>query len=65
MEKIIEGHLVGFGYVKDMQHLEDDYYGEFTDAGMSERQYDIYKNIPNKEECDQICETLSGVIRVF
>lgn len=32
MEKIIEGHLLGFESVRDMQQLEDDYYGEFTDV---------------------------------
>ncbi|MFD1362755.1 hypothetical protein [Lentibacillus salinarum] len=65
MEKFVKGHLVGFGSVRDMQHLEDDYYGEFTDAGMSSRRYTAFKDTPSKEECDWLCAELSGEVKVF
>lgn len=55
------GHLVGWESVRDMERLEEDYYGEFTDAGMSEirSRYDV---ILSKEECDFLSSVLSGDI---
>ncbi|SFA89346.1 hypothetical protein SAMN04488072_103113 [Lentibacillus halodurans] len=50
MEKKIPGHLVGFESVRDMQRLEEDYYGEFFDAGILERKCSVYKDMPSKEE---------------
>lgn len=50
MEKIIEGHLVGFGSLRDMEALEEDYNGEFTDAGMTEIWDKTYDEMPSEEE---------------
>lgn len=55
MEKIMPGHLVGWESVRDMEELEQDYYGEFTDAGMSQK-----RNIITSKEYDYLCELLSG-----
>ncbi|WP_188453813.1 hypothetical protein [Virgibacillus oceani] len=60
MEKIIKNHLVGFGSVIDMQHLEDDYYGEFTDAGMTVRLWSAYDDMPDWEDCDRIYGDVYG-----
>ena len=49
MEKIIEGHLVGFGSVNDLWRC-DDY--DFTDAGMTELRF---KDELSVAECDLIC----------
>ncbi|MGJ9460271.1 hypothetical protein [Oceanobacillus sp. CF4.6] len=65
MEKIIKGHLVGFRSVRDMEMLEEDYNGEFTDAGMSDIQYPRYNGVPSKDECDRISEELSGKIVIY
>ena len=65
MEKIIDGHLVGFGSVRDMERLESDYYGEFTDAGMTEMWRSAYDDVPSKDECDRICAELSGEVNVY
>jgi len=65
MEKIIERHLVGFESVRDMERLEEDYYGEFTDAGMAEKVFSIYKSIPTKEECDRICAEVCGEVITY
>lgn len=62
MEKIIEGHLGGFGSVRDIELMEDDYHGEFTAAGMSERQYPRYDGVPSRDECDRIWAELSGEV---
>ncbi|MFD1362810.1 hypothetical protein [Lentibacillus salinarum] len=65
MEKKLPGHLVGFGSVQDLQRLEEDYYGEFTDAGMTARKYRVYEDVPSKEECDLICKELSGEAKIY
>lgn len=65
MEKIIEKHLVGFGSLRDLEHLEADYCGEFTDAGMSESNFIVDKSIPSKEECDIMCAELSGDVITY
>lgn len=64
MAKINEGHLVGFGSVRDMTRLEEDYYGEFTDAGLSEIQFPRYHEVPSKDECDLMCAKLSGEVKI-
>ncbi len=62
MEKIINGHLVGFGSVADVR---DDHDYEFTDAGMTEIKYNVYKDVPSKDECDRLCEKMSGEVKVY
>lgn len=49
MEKIIEGHLVGFKSENDLWRC-DDY--DFTDAEMTELRF---KNDLSVKECDRIC----------
>ncbi|ALX47785.1 hypothetical protein [Lentibacillus amyloliquefaciens] len=65
MEKIIDGHLVGFGSVKEIEHLKEDYYGEFTDAGMSEKIFSVYKSMPSKEKCKRMCAEMSGEVITY
>ncbi|MEK3907937.1 MULTISPECIES: hypothetical protein [Oceanobacillus] len=57
MEKIMEGHLVGFWSVNDLWR-DDDY--DFTDAGMKLR----FKDELSVAECDLICEENSGHVVV-
>ena len=57
MEKIMEGHLVGFWSVNDLWR-DDDY--DFTDAGMKLR----FKDELSVVECDLICEENSGHVVV-
>ena len=61
MEKKIPGHIAGFGTLGDMERLEQDYNGEFTDAGMSELRT---WSGPTTEECDLLCAELSGKVVV-
>jgi|GEM_PF-2040201 len=61
MEKIINGHLVGFGSVAD---LWDDHDHDFTDAGMSEIQCSVYEGVPSKDEYDRLCAEMSGEVVV-
>ncbi|SFE33178.1 hypothetical protein FH966_06755 [Lentibacillus cibarius] len=65
MEKIIEGHLVGFGSLRDMEHLKDDYHGEFTDGGMSEINIHVYSKVPSKEQCESMCAKKSGEVTSY
>ncbi|WP_067728885.1 hypothetical protein [Oceanobacillus damuensis] len=65
MEKIIDGHLVGFGSVNYMERLEADYYAWFTNAGMSEVQVSRYSGVPCKDECDRICAELSEEVHSY
>lgn len=65
MEKIITGHLTGFGTLKEIEELREDYYGEFTDAGMTVRRHSAYDGVPSKEECDQLCAELSGEVITY
>ncbi|WP_099157256.1 hypothetical protein [Virgibacillus ndiopensis] len=65
MEKKLENHIAGFGTLKDMQHLEDDYYGECTDAGMTVRWRSAYDDTPSKKECDELSAELSGEVVVY
>lgn len=58
MEKIIEGHLVGFGTLNDLWRC-DDY--DFTDAGMTELKL---KDGLSVAECDRICAEMSGEVVV-
>lgn len=61
MEKKLPGHIAGFGTLIDIERLEQDYYGEFTDAGMSElRTWDGL----SKEECERLCAELSGEVKI-
>lgn len=60
MEKIIDGYLIGFGSVQEMERLEDYYDEEFTDAGMSE--FWFKDDVPSQEECDLMCGEFSGEI---
>ncbi|MCG3418948.1 hypothetical protein [Oceanobacillus jordanicus] len=62
MEKKILGHIAGFGTLRDMERLEQDYYGEFTDAGMSEL---LIKEELTTKECDRLSEELSGKVVVI
>lgn len=57
MEKIIQGHLIGFGSVVDLEIYED---YVWHGGGMSEVRYNVYREIPSKNECDQICKELSS-----
>lgn len=61
MEKKLPGHIAGFGTLIDMERIEQDYYGEFTDAGMSEL---IFKDELTTKECDRLCAELSGKVVV-
>lgn len=61
MEKKLQGHIAGFGTLLDMERLEQDYYGEFTDAGMNEL---IIKDELTTKECDRLCAELSGEVVV-
>lgn len=58
----IDEYLVGFGSVTDMQMLENDYFVEFTVAGMGGILKRTYIDIPSKGERDRICEELSVVL---
>ncbi|WP_121639392.1 hypothetical protein [Virgibacillus sp. Bac330] len=61
MERIISGHLVGFGSVKDMERLEQYYDEGFTDAGMTEIRD---SKVPSAADCDELCAELSGEVLV-
>jgi len=56
---VIPGHLVSFREWEEMEQLQEDYNGEFTDGGMSEIQYSRYEGVPSISECDQLCAELS------
>ncbi|MDT0593200.1 hypothetical protein, partial [Halomonas sp. PAR8] len=62
VERIIPGHLVGFGSVKNMERLEQYCDNGFTDAGMTEIRD---KNMPRVAECDKLCAELSGGVVVW
>lgn len=51
--------------VLDMELLEEDYHGEFTDAGMTQKWYSAYIDTPSKEECDKLCAELSGEVIIY
>ena len=61
MEKKLPGHIAGFGTLIEMERIEQDYYGEFTDAGMSEL---LFRNDLTTKECDRLCAELSGEVVV-
>lgn len=61
MEKKLLGHIAGFGTLRDMERFEEDYYGEFTDAGMSEL---VFRNELTSKECDRLCAELSGEVKI-
>lgn len=46
-----------------MERLKD--YYDFTDAGMSEIQCSVYEGVPSKDDCDRLCEELSGDVVVL
>ncbi|MFD2628767.1 hypothetical protein [Oceanobacillus kapialis] len=62
MEKKLPGHIAGFGTLRDMERFEQDYYGEFTDAGLSEL---IIKDELTTKECDRLCAELSGEVILY
>ncbi|WP_249870731.1 hypothetical protein [Oceanobacillus saliphilus] len=62
MEKIIEGRLVGFGTLKDLEEYEDYIY---LGGAITEERYNAYKNTPSKEECDRLCEEQSGEVIIY
>jgi len=65
MEKIMPGHLVGFGSVRDMDYLEANYHGEFTDAGMTVDQRSVSEDMPSKDEFDKLCAQLAGEVITY
>ncbi|WP_106494849.1 hypothetical protein [Lentibacillus sp. Marseille-P4043] len=62
MEKIIDGHLIGFESLQELEEYEDHiWFG----GAMSEVRYNAYKDTPSKKECDRICEDLSGEVEII
>lgn len=57
MDKIMPGHLIGFGSVAEMDEYED---YVWLGGAMSELRYGAYRDTPSKQECNRICEELSG-----
>ncbi|SER00091.1 hypothetical protein SAMN05216232_3921 [Virgibacillus subterraneus] len=61
-EKKLEGHLVGFGTLQEMEEYEDWIY---LGGAMSERRYNAYDDTPSKDECDKLCAEFSGEVKIF
>ncbi|AVQ98037.1 hypothetical protein OBCHQ24_02945 [Oceanobacillus iheyensis] len=61
MEKKLPGHIAGFGKLIDMERLEQDYYGEFTDEGMSEL---LFWDRLSIKECERLCAELFGKVKL-
>ncbi|GGB41896.1 hypothetical protein GCM10011409_19300 [Lentibacillus populi] len=62
MEKIIDGHLVGFGTLREWDDYEDHiWFG----GAMSEERYYAWADTPSKKECDRIFEELSGEVITY
>ncbi len=61
-EKKLEGHLVGFGTLQEMEEYEDWIY---LGGAMSEIRYNIYHEIPSKDECDKLRDELSGEVILY
>ncbi|GGB41923.1 hypothetical protein GCM10011409_19340 [Lentibacillus populi] len=59
MEKIIAGHLIGFGTLQEWGDYEDYIW---HGGAMSEERYNVWADTPSKKECDRICEELSGEV---
>lgn len=64
MEKIIKGHICGFGTVRDMERLEDYYDEDLTDAGLSIRRCPTRSTL-SKNEFDKMCEEMSGEVIII
>lgn len=62
MEKKVEGHLIGFGTLKDWEEYEDLIY---RGGAMSEIRYNAYADTPSKEECAKLCSELSGPVITY
>ncbi|MUV39492.1 hypothetical protein JNUCC1_03370 [Lentibacillus sp. JNUCC-1] len=62
MEKILPGHLVGFGSAREMDELENYYEDGFTDAGLSEIRF---KDKLTGAECEKLCADLSSEVIVY
>ncbi|MGY0692599.1 hypothetical protein ACW2QC_07365 [Virgibacillus sp. FSP13] len=62
MEKIMDGHLIGFGSLQELEDYEEHiWFG----GAMSEERYNAYKDTPSKKECDKLCAELSGDVRTY
>ncbi len=61
-EKKLEGHLVGFGTLQEMEEYKDWIY---LGGAMSEIRYNAYHDTPSKDECDKLCEEMSGEVIVY
>lgn len=64
MEKIIDGHICGFGTVRDMERIENYYDEDLTDAGLTIRRWPIRSTL-SKYEFDKICEEKSGEVIII
>ncbi|CEI81321.1 hypothetical protein BN997_01139 [Oceanobacillus oncorhynchi] len=64
MEKIIKGHICGFGTVRDMERIENDF-DEGITIVVAVRKHRKYEKTPSKEECDRICEDRSGEVVII
>lgn len=61
MGKILDGHLVGFGALKDLEGEDYVWHG----GAMSVVRYNAYDDTPSKKECDYICAEQSGSVTVY
>ncbi|MTW85641.1 hypothetical protein F3157_08195 [Virgibacillus dakarensis] len=62
MEKIIDGHLVGFDTLRDLEGYE---HYIWHGGAMSVIRYNAYQDTPSKQDCDKLCAELSGDVIVY
>lgn len=61
MEKKIDGHIVGFGYLYHWDLYENyTFYDE-----IKQNDYNVYDDIPSRDELDQICKELSSEVCTY